>query len=192
MKCKLTVNLEKTHRSDETPAAPMTITISMDNRIHHKPTFSPDLGGACEKIQELLLEFMDFINDDGSKGKMLFEVASSCGGESTRHSIVARAKDPSGSGDIIYLSVVELPFEYRMGMRSFHAKFLLRHQFLVSVKSLGCWMRLCGDEFHVPLKYSEPHVVVTGKRWEDVDQAVNLVKTAIGKHMDGGCTCTLA
>ena len=144
---------------------------------------------AREKLQELVLDYMDFIGDPGAKGRLFYEVASSCTGphcpeESTSHAVGWRG--PNGCG---FLSLVELPFVLHDGIRSFHAHMILQTQNNQRVKRLGCSIKVYGDDFGVPLKYCDPYALVSGGSWRDVDEAVAIVREAINMHMST-CVCT--
>jgi hypothetical protein len=143
---------------------------------------------AREKLQELVLDYMDFIGDPGAKGRLFYEVASSCTGphcpeESTSYAVGWRG--PNGG----FLSLVELPFVLHDGIRSFHAHMILQTQNNQHMKRLGCSIKVYGDDYGVPLKYCDPYALVSGGSWQDVDEAVEIVRDAIKTHMRV-CSCT--
>ena len=145
---------------------------------------------AREKVQELLLDFMEIIDDAGAKGRLTYEVASSCAGrhnptDSTSNAVGWRG--PNGSG---FLSLIELPFVYIDGRKSFHAHMVTQTlENSHCVNRLGCLIKVFGDDFGVPLKYCDPYALVSGASWQAVDEAVEIVRDAIEEHMRI-CRCT--
>jgi len=178
--CCITMNYNKSPGYRDNVAAP-PISLTIDARSHTSTL--RDLNDAREKIQELLLDYMDVILDGGSKGRLIYEVASSCGGDHRPRASTSYAVRANDS----FMSLVELPFLSQEGRR-FHASFLLQHPVLIRMKGLNCRIKVCGDEFRVPLKFCDPHVIITGRHWQDVDRAVEIVKDAIGRHMSK-CSC---
>lgn len=164
------------------PAAPITLTIRSRCRL---PVLR-DLDHAREMIIALLSDHMDAINDGGAKGKMMYEVASSCSGEHRPRDSTSRAVRVGGN----FISLVELPFASEQ--RGYHAGYLLS-RFILRVKEMKesrCILRICGDDYNVPLKSCNPHVIVTGRHWQDVDRVVEMVKDEIENHMRQ-CSCAL-
>ena len=146
--------------------------------------YLPYLDEAREKLQELLMHYLDFIGDSAAKGRLTYEVASSCTGphrpkESTSNAVGWRG--PNGPG---YLSLVELPFEFHNGIRSFHAQMILQTQKNQHMKRLGCLIKIYGDDFGAPLKYCDPYALVSGGSWQNVDIAVEIVRDALKTHMN--------
>ncbi len=145
---------------------------------------------AREKVQELLLDFMDIIDDAGAKGRLTYEVASSCAGghnprDSTSNAVGWRG--PNGYG---FLSLVELPFLYIDGRKSFHAHMVIQTlDNSQQVKRSGCLIKVFGGDFGVPLKYCDPYALVSGGSWQAVDAAVEIVRDVIKEHMRI-CRCT--
>ncbi len=141
---------------------------------------------AREKLQELLLGYMDFIGDSGAKGQLTYDVASSCTGPHCPKESASNAVGWRGPNGFSFLSLVELPFVLHDGIRSFHAHMILQTQKNQHLKRLGCFMY--GDDFGVPLKYCDPYALVSGGSWQDVDEAVGIVREAIKTHMRI-CSC---
>ena len=82
------------------------------------------------------------------------------------------------------MSLLELPCEFDLeGRKNFHAKHLLHGNVRQEMKRDGCWIKVCGDEFGVPLKFCDPYVIVTGKHWTVVDQSVEYLKNYTREHM---------
>mmetsp|Transcript_23246 Transcript_23246/g.50371 ORF Transcript_23246/g.50371 Transcript_23246/m.50371 type:complete len:186 (+) Transcript_23246:583-1140(+) len=184
MNCNIGVNYNKGSPKyrDNKPVAPIYITV---NARSHSSALR-DLDNAREGIQELLVGYMDVVQDGGSKGRLFHDIASSCKGDhrprdSTSNAV--RSKDPRGFDN--FMSVVELPSH----AGAFHAKYILQKYVLVQIRSLNCFIKICGNDFGVPLKYCDAHVLVTGLHWQGVDGAVEIVNDVIRRHM-GDCSCT--
>ena len=133
-----------------------------------------------EKVQELLLDYLDFIDDPGAKGRLSYETALSCTGchrpvDST--SCAVEWKGPNWSG---FISLVELP-KCNEG-RLFNASTILDEQEGQNIQRLGCSIKIYGDAFGVPLKYCDPYLLVSGGTWQNVDKAVEIVRNAISNH----------
>ena len=146
---------------------------------------------AREKITDLLLVYMD-IHRDGSKGRLVYEIAAGCPGPHRPNNSSSRAvnvKNPFDQGRSSFISIVELPFELYHGRREFHASYLLDYRLREHIqKNTGCSIRVCGDDFDVPTRYCDPYVLVFGRSFKDVDQAVYIVKDDIRKHIRK-CVC---
>ena len=72
----------------------MTIVVGRyDDRL--QPLALRDLDDVCEKIQELLMDYLDFTGDPGAKGRLTYEVAlSSTGRMKDFRNDIVRARDP--------------------------------------------------------------------------------------------------
>lgn len=164
-----------------------TMTISVSAGDGHSA--ARDLNDACERIQHLLLQWINPICDEGAKGRLVYELVSSsglnCPPDSS--SFAVRARDPY-FGDGSFFTLVKLPFEYHKGRRVFHGDFILRGGFLSQIRRLNCLAKLCGNEFGVPLLSCDPYVLVSGKRLRDVDEAAEIMRSYILDHMDK-CQC---
>ena len=179
---------------NKTPDLFMTVTVTPLN----PPTAQQDLTTARFKLEQLFLDYVG--SDDGCKGRLLYELASSCWGphrpkDSTSGAV--KQRDPFKTDDpnyMVYMSVVDLPSKAssRKGeRRSFHGKFLLAPLTLYRIsQENGCRIKLCGDEFRIPVEYCDPYVLVMGKFWQNVDRAVDIVKEEIQRHLRQ-CTCSL-
>eukprot|EP00581_Thalassiosira_minuscula_P012804 CAMPEP_0183714476 /NCGR_PEP_ID=MMETSP0737-20130205/8973_1 /TAXON_ID=385413 /ORGANISM="Thalassiosira miniscula, Strain CCMP1093" /LENGTH=515 /DNA_ID=CAMNT_0025943407 /DNA_START=99 /DNA_END=1642 /DNA_ORIENTATION=- len=174
--CRITVNFSRSpSRRENIPCPPITLTVESSSRNMSAFRFLDD---AREKILELLLDYMDAIGDAGSKGKLLHEVASSCTtGDHRPRDSTSCAVRANGT----YVSLVELPYSSKE--RRFHIGSLLERHILGHIKSMRCILKICGKEFRVPLQFCDPHVIVTGQHWKDVDRATELVKDTIAQHM---------
>ena len=138
------------------------------------------LTDAREKVQDLLLDYLDYIDDPGAKGRLSYETALICTGchrpaDSTSSAV--EWKGPNWSG---FISLVELP-KCNEG-RLFNASTLLDEQEGQNIQRLGCSIKIYGDAFGVPLKYCDPYLLVSGGTWQNVDKAVEIVRNAISNH----------
>jgi hypothetical protein len=111
-------------------------------------------------VQDLLLDYLDYIDDPGAKGRLSYETALSCTGchrpvDST--SCAVEWKGPNWSG---FISLVELA-KFNVG-RWFNASTILDEQDGQNIQRLGCSIKMYGDAFGVPLKYCDPYLLVSG------------------------------
>ncbi|KAL3792015.1 hypothetical protein ACHAW5_009290 [Stephanodiscus triporus] len=182
--CAISINGFNKSSLSQIPNTTISIYIrSMSSNLQH-------LDDACEKVTNHLMDYLDFLGDTAAKGRLTHEVASSCAGphcprESTSNAV--RWIGPNGAG---FISLVELPFVFHNGRRSFHGHMIL--QTLESsqrMERLGCLVKVFGNDFGVPLKYCDPYALVSGTSWQDVDEAVEIVRDVIKTHMRI-CTCT--
>jgi hypothetical protein len=149
--------------------------------VHRKPYFDVHrLTAAREKVQDLLLDYLDFIDDPGAKGRLSYETALSCTGCHCPVDSTSRAvewKGPNWSG---FISLLELP-SCNIG-RFFNASKILDEQEGQNIQRIGCSIKIYGDAFGVPLKYCDPYLLVSGGTWQNVDEAVEIVRNAISNH----------
>ena len=90
-KCSIKIN-GFTRRSD-TVGPQIVITIGSNE------SSQLDLDIACEKVMHHLLDYMDFIDDDGAKERVIYEVASSYTGPHCPRDSTSKAvgwKDSNG------------------------------------------------------------------------------------------------
>ena len=152
-----------------------------------------DMHCAREKIQDLLLNFLQL---DGERGCLLYEVASSCPGphrvaDSTSQAIWA--KDPySVDGLEVFMSLVHFPFEIVNGRKTFHIKFLLTSSLLTHLwKETGCYVKAgANDRSGFPVKLCFPYLLVMGRTWPAVDRACEILQHEIKNHVCA-CKCTV-
>lgn len=168
---------------DEQVKTPITITVDAHSKEEAQRTHRL----ALEQTLELMLSFIN----DGSKGRMVHDIAASCGGghrpnNSTSNAV--RIRNPFDNGRSALVAIIELPSEFRHERREFHAKYLLNSKFLAKIRSVHCSIKLCGDDFNIPTRYCDPYVFVSGGHWQQVDQAAQVIKDAIRWHMDK-CSC---
>jgi len=165
-------------------SVPMTIHVEAMNT----PTALGDLTVARQMIQSLLLQF---VGNDGCRGRLLYDVASSCCGEHRPSQSTSNAvKDINpfyplqdrGSGKEFFMSVVELPYKVTKEGKSVHAAYLLSRETLQKVQAAGAYIRVVATEFQIPTSLCEPYVLVCGKSYEGADRAVDIVKGAIRRY----------
>ncbi len=182
--CTISINGFNKGSLSQTPDALIRINIKSNS------SNLQDLDDAREKVMNHLLDYMDIIDDAGAKGRLTYEVAMSYFSphnptDSTSNAVGWRG--PNGSG---FLSLIELPFVYIDGRKSFHAPMVTQTlENSHCVKRLGCLIKVFGDDFGVPLKYCDPYALVSGASWQAVDEAVEIVRDAIEEHMRI-CRCT--
>ena len=160
-------------------SVPMTIHVEAMNA----PTALEDLTVARQMIQSLLLQF---VGNDGSRGRLLYEVAQSCWGphrpnESTSNAV--RDVNPfhnHPSED--YMSVVELPYNFTREGTPVHAASLLSRETLDRLKAADAFIRVVATEFKIPTKLCEPYALVCGKSYQSVDRGVDIVKEIIRRR----------
>eukprot|EP00970_Alexandrium_tamarense_P020421 scaffold15216_cov241-Alexandrium_tamarense.AAC.2 len=150
---------------------------------------------AKEQLEDLLLEYIDF---DGSMGRLFYDVAFLC---KSMHSHVTKEKSIQQRNPFNvtrateYINVVELPFSTEQSgePKNYHGAYLTSSRFgtLSQMKrETGCTIKICGDDFRVPLRYCAPYVFIFGGHANAVDRAVEIIKVAIRNHMKD-CKCTL-
>jgi hypothetical protein len=196
---EIAVNLDRAFNRGNSPTAPITITVNANSRL----SALRDLNDARLGIQGLLLNYVDFI-DWGAKGRLIYEVASSCSGphrplDSTSRAV--KARDPFGA-TYHFMSLVELPFVQARpgGKKSFHAAFLLNPPVLSSLRELGCYIKVCADGYKIRIgsnpdtpiqvRHCEAYMLVLGDSWQTIDRAVEIVNGWITAHV-GRCDCAL-
>ena len=131
----------------------------------------PMFMSALQKVDELLLDYLDYVGDPGAKGRMTYEVAASCPGPHRPTDSTSNAVGWNSPNGYVFLSLIELPSGYNYGSEGLRTK-------LLSVAShLGCFVKIYGD-----VKHCDPYVLVNGKTWENVDEAVEIVRDSIESH----------
>ena len=183
--CRISVNFTPDPPAGILDPPKMTIEVAALN-----PHPMKDLMTARQQITELLLDYVD-MRRDGARGRLVYDVSASCPGAhrpKNSTSCVVNVKCPFND-QYTNMSVLQLPSEVYKGKRDFHASYLLKSFVLGRIsRDTGCRIKICGDEYDVPTVYCDPYVFVTGKRWQDVDQAVEIIKDEIAMHMRN-CTC---
>jgi len=139
------------------------------------------------------------IRHDGSKGRLVYEMAVCCGGPhrpKASTSDAVQVKNPFDHDKYVFVSVLNLPFAHFNGRRDYHVSYLLNSHIQDRIrKETGCFLGLCGngDEYDFHTQHCNPYVfVVAGSShdWQGVDRAVSSVKDIIIRHMES-CTCSL-
>jgi len=186
--CNIRVNFVQngpTHQGFRTP-----ITIAINARTSNPAMCARDIHFARVKIQDFLL---DRVQRDGSRGRLLYDLASSCGGPHrpmASRSKCVRAKDPFAEDDRqVFMTVVHLPFEDVGGKKNFHVDFLLTSSFLTHLwHETGCYVKAAYNGSGIPVKLCFPYLLVMGKNWRNVDRAVDTLNEVIKKHINR-CSC---
>lgn len=175
--CRVTVNFSPHHPSDD----PITITIDACSQTGALR----DLTMARQKIESLMLGYLNIYND-GSKGRLVYDIALSCKGAHRPNNSTSRAVNTKSpfDGRYTWMTVLELPFRGENGRREYHTKYLLDSRLLGDIKNAGCAIKLCGGECGIPTKQCNPYVWLTGTNSKTVDQAAAMIKDAIKCHMD--------
>jgi len=158
--------------------APMKIFIE----ALRNSTAQQDLLLARQMIQDL---FLDYVGNDGCRGRLLCEIAQSCWGPhrpSNSTSSAVRNVNPFLDNRLTYMSIVEMSYEEHMNEKSFHAAHILHKPLLCDITNLGCDLILVAKGFRTSTNKCDPYVFVYGRKYQDVDKAVQLVKEKIRDH----------
>ena len=135
-------------------------------------------------IEECLMEF---VSDENSEKKMLYELASTAEGS-------YKFKRNDGlrmlHRDKEWWALFELPYKDRGNSGEYHGKFLTRLQPSLSG---DCRIELFGDTFGVPLEHVSPFVLIRGTKHKDVKDAVSIAREKMRRHQNRGpgrgCDC---
>jgi len=189
---RLNYNSRAIPADNNDPLPPITITIIANS---NSGVARRDLNNARHRLQELL---MGYVGNDGSKGRLLHEFASSCPGpHRPKHSTSGAIysfnpfdEDPRKGGSC-WITVLELPYVFERGKKVYHAHYLLRSDVTNRIrKEVKCYFKLVGDNFRVPVELCEPYLLVPGRSWQEVDRAAEIFGEEIRKHMKR-CSCML-
>lgn len=166
---------------------PITITLDACNAR----TAQSDQLNARTKIEDLLLGYEN-LRYDGAKERLLYETAICCNGPHRPHHSKSRAvkvRDPFGK--LSFVTVLEIPFEIYQGRVKYHVSYLLNSFVTERIQNQDCCIELCGsgNEYDINTQKCDPFVLVIGRKWQGVDHAAEIVKQAIGRHMDN-CLCS--
>lgn len=152
------------------------------------------------RLEDILMNFRPTspsdpaIKEDGSKGRLLYEIAASCGGPHRPNGSTSRAVNQLNPFDPnqkhCYMSILELPYTGSGSNKIFHGRFLLENKVSENVKNLtGCSFKVIGDEFGPIARYCDPYILILGQQWAKVDKAVVILANEIRKHsIDCGCS----
>jgi len=158
---------------------------------HSTRTAPQDHFAAREKIKDLLLDYRD-MRHDGSRGRLVYQIAACCQGAHNPNNSTSGAVSVNNpfTSHSVFMSVLDLPFTAYRGKKDFHSSYLLDSYVMDRVQSVDCYIKVCGvdDSYHIQTRYCDPHVLVFGRHWQNVDQAVDILKDAIRRHMNG-CNC---
>ena len=169
---------------------PMKIYVDANN----VSTAQQDLLRARQMIQDL---FMNYVGNDGCRGRLLYEIAQSCWGpHRPTHSLSNAVKDLNPLLDYpksSFMSIVEISYEHfeHLKEKSFHAAHILHKPFLREISNLGCDLILVAKGFQVYTNLCDPYVFVYGRTYQDVDRAVRMVKEKIRDHQHVCGKCVL-
>ena len=174
---------------------PMTIRISL---LHQAPNPNKAFHHALKMIEEILLDFQlpncPKIGQDGSAGRLLYEIGNCCAGghrpgNSTSGALTQQRNpfDKTGTKKCC-ISLVELPSDGDQ----FHVSFLQKGWLYKKIKETGCSIKLCGFQHDCPVSYGKPYVLIIGGTTDvkKVDHACEMVKRVIQNHQVS-CTCAL-
>jgi hypothetical protein len=161
-------NLQFNENQGVMPPKPMTIDI--DQR---SATAQSDVAFARRKIEEILLMWSPssssdpYIRNDGSKGRLLYEIAAQCEGphrpiESTSKAVMQRNPFDDYQKEC-FMSLLELPCKFQIDQQ--------KHLVTIIERQTGCSLKFVGNDYGIPTRYCEPYLLVLGPHWSNVDQA---------------------
>ena len=184
-RCK--VRIVRSGDTEEAPFIPMKIHIEAMNATKALR----DLKTARQIIQSLVLEY---VGNDGCRGRLLFEIAKHCWGTHRPNQSTSRAINDFNpffnSGQHVFMSMVELPFVCEEGRKIFHAAHsVLMKASLERIQATGCFVQVAQSGFSIPTELCDPYVFVYGKTYRCVDRAVDIIKNVIRSHQKK-CSCT--
>mmetsp|Transcript_12268 Transcript_12268/g.29998 ORF Transcript_12268/g.29998 Transcript_12268/m.29998 type:complete len:535 (-) Transcript_12268:336-1940(-) len=179
--CQIMVNFDP---RVTVPQPPMSITVIARSKFPVR-----DLANAGKDIEELMLNYA-LIRNDGSKIRLLYEMAASYRGAHRPSRSISRAvnvRNPFDDHRFQMLSVVDLPFEVHNGKRRFHVSYLLKFHILDNIRREGCRIETFGNrnECQHQTRFCDPYVLVIGDtmQWQGVDFAVDILKDAIRQEI---------
>ncbi len=132
----------------------------------------------------------DFISDENSTTRMLYEIISTATGcykiEKKKYDdcqMVRREYNSDKNWSVLF----DLPYSVRGGSKQYHGKFLT----LVELPMPDdCIIEVFGDDFDVPLAHTSPFVLIRGNKLKDVTDVILLVRDKMKRHQGRGCGCT--
>ena len=147
-------------------------------KIHITSSSSQNVAQGISMIEESLMEFL---SDENSEKKMLYELLSTAEGSyNFRRSscgMIYRDKE--------WWALFELPYHTNTGQ--YHGKFLTNFD---SEMSGDCKIELFGDTFGIPLDHALPFVLIRGTKYNDVKDAALAARDKMRQHQGRGCNCT--
>lgn len=177
---------------------PMAIQLKpVDPRSKSSPR---DLQQARMIVENILFKYRPSdevslsIADDGSRGRLAYDIAAATPGPHRPKDSKSRAvqqMNPFDDGMLCFMSVLDLPRTVNKFNTIFHGHFLTDQHVITKVKSLtGCSFKIVGNDFGIATRFCEPFVLVFGNphRWNRVDEAVEILKHEIARHQSK-CAC---
>ena len=148
--------------------------------------------------QMIVDSLRDFVGNDGSKGRIAYDLAaaeesSRCRG--SKYNAVYQWNPFPPPCRKICMILIELTFKtikHKNGTfeKDFHGRHLLRSLVLGHIwNTTKCRMTLLGDKYDEPTKLCDPYIIITGESPADVDRAFEIVTEYISKHQ-ATCTCS--
>lgn len=130
-----------------------------------------------EKVQDLILDYLDSIGDSGAKGRLIYEISSTCDGTHRSNESTSNAVRWRGPRKTVFLSLLELPID-DIG-KTFSSHNLLDAIENQRMKRLGCSIKVYGDDSGVPMTLCNPYLLVSGELLKSIDEACVIVRNAI-------------
>ncbi|KAL7535849.1 hypothetical protein ACHAWF_005298 [Thalassiosira exigua] len=183
--CHIRVNFGKFFNPS---SPPMTLAVIAINQR----TAQRDLENARLKIQKLLL---DYVGDDGSRGRLVYDVALRCPGDhlpANSSCRAVRADDPFGLDERCrFITILPLPYHIEGRKKNYHAAHYVKGevQHRIRIEANGYIKVVEGDQFRVPVKLCEPYLLLMGSSVQGIDKAARILEEVTQKHMKS-CFCT--
>jgi hypothetical protein len=130
-----------------------------------------------EKVQDLILSYLDLIGDPGAKGRLIYELSSTCDGTHRSKESTSNAVRWIGPRKTVFLSLLELPTDYEG--KTFNAHNILDAIEIQHMKRLGCSTKVYGADSGVALTLCNPYLLVSGELPKSIDEACVIVQNAI-------------
>jgi hypothetical protein len=139
-------------------------------------------------IEDNLLRFspstyydLPVINNDGSMGRLLYEIAVNCSGshrpECSTSNAVWQTNPFDEECQMCFMSLLDIPV-------SDNAVFRLEENVMARVTGqTGCSFSLVGNEYGIQTLYCEPYILVLGHEWRGVDGAVDILKEEVARFV---------
>lgn len=139
-------------------------------------------------IEESLMEF---ISDENSEKRMLYELISTVEGSYRVHrNDDCRMLLREYAGIKSWWALFELPYKEGEEGGVYHGKFL-QHSLSKTPLPGDCIIELFGEDFGAPLEHASPFALIRGTKHKNVKEAVSMVRHAMKRHqVDHGCDCT--
>lgn len=142
--------------------------------------------------------FHDFVGDDGSKGRLAYDVAaaeesSRCRG--SRHNAVYQWNpfvESTRKSCMVLMELTSTKVDLPNGgvNRDLHGGYLLKSHILGHIfNKSGCRITMCGDKYRMPTKLCDPYILICGDTPSNVDHAFEIVADYISQHQRT-CPCS--